>query len=401
MARMDGRSQFARWLSPKRLAVNAPRIERLDRMVADTGRFGRIQTWMRLLVDRRPLISSNAAIRNATEESVSGPVSDQARFQRVATGASSVTFHNADAYLIAIRAVLRRFSGLTDQLNRLDVIRAPYAHISTIDYGEREGAQNKKATPTALNDARAHGLTISRSTFPSYQPARQPVSSTKTLERARPVMFRHQSSSAAQSAIQFEKRVTPLFIGTFVVRNRSTSRHWTMADAQFIEKGTNGSGTSRQGVTSNFMRQISYSQATRPQGAKGNAPSVGGIGARRTNALYKRAVQLSSIRFESQESREPSMTSNSGTAGRLRGQQGTVESAAQRGDKSSSGERRGTSATGLAASVVVNFSPSVTITGGARPIDLENSVLQAIARHSHELVRIVAQELRSQHRAGF
>jgi hypothetical protein len=51
--------------------------------------------------------------------------------------------------------------------------------------------------------------------------------------------------------------------------------------------------------------------------------------------------------------------------------------------------------------VVVNFSPTVVLQGGGDPGDLERRVVQAIGRHSHEIVRIVARELQLQRRAAF
>ncbi len=52
-------------------------------------------------------------------------------------------------------------------------------------------------------------------------------------------------------------------------------------------------------------------------------------------------------------------------------------------------------------SILVNFSPTVVLQGGVESGELERRVVEAIGRHSHELIRIVSRELQSQRRAAF
>jgi hypothetical protein len=68
---------------------------------------------------------------------------------------------------------------------------------------------------------------------------------------------------------------------------------------------------------------------------------------------------------------------------------------------SATGGARATVSSGGAQPLVVNFSPSVVIRKGAETEDLEQRVVQAIERHSYELLRIINRELESQRRVGF
>ena len=61
--------------------------------------------------------------------------------------------------------------------------------------------------------------------------------------------------------------------------------------------------------------------------------------------------------------------------------------------------RTGSAATGVSAAAVVNFAPSIVINGAMEPNELGRRVIEAIGRHSHELVRIITRELQSKRRA--
>lgn len=51
--------------------------------------------------------------------------------------------------------------------------------------------------------------------------------------------------------------------------------------------------------------------------------------------------------------------------------------------------------------MVINFSPTVVVHGGTDAGDLERRVVQAIGRHSHELIRILTRELQQRSRTAF
>jgi hypothetical protein len=56
---------------------------------------------------------------------------------------------------------------------------------------------------------------------------------------------------------------------------------------------------------------------------------------------------------------------------------------------------------GVSRPLVVHFSPSVVIRSGSEMADLEQRVVQAIERHSHELFQIIGREMESQRRIEF
>jgi hypothetical protein len=50
---------------------------------------------------------------------------------------------------------------------------------------------------------------------------------------------------------------------------------------------------------------------------------------------------------------------------------------------------------------IINFSPTVVIQSHAEIIDFENRFVEAMTRHSYELVRLINRELQIQGRAAF
>jgi hypothetical protein len=55
----------------------------------------------------------------------------------------------------------------------------------------------------------------------------------------------------------------------------------------------------------------------------------------------------------------------------------------------------------VSAPLILNFSPTITITGDARADDLDNRILEAIEHYGRDIVRIVNRELQTQRRASF
>jgi hypothetical protein len=115
------------------------------------------------------------------------------------------------------------------------------------------------------------------------------------------------------------------------------------------------------------------------------------------------ALKLNSIGSMAQASRRLGPLSAGGIASGLRAQRRDFALPELRGQGVSKAESAQSKMGAIdgTASILVNFAPTVVLQSGADLGELERRVIQAIGRHSHELVRIISRELQSKRRAAF
>ncbi len=400
MSRIDSRSRLARYSPQDGFAASARSTGRLDKIIGNTRPLGGLHTWIIRLVSRSFSIPRSLPNKNVTAGSRSYSAAFQNRLRHITGDTAGTNSGEADDYSDGNRPALRQLSELARKLNRVEAAHARHRTHSTNAVGTADSLRIQ-AAPTALHRALAPGIISRRSVFSPARLTRKLASAaaeTHALEP--PAIFRR--LNAMRSANEYEERLRPPLSRPQSPSENQTPGYRTQTGAHLIGAATRSLGRiAPHHSISNQWDLRSYSQASQPDAASGygryNRKATGPA----MSSVYSRAVQPGSIHFRAEENRALAATTGDRAAGRLHAAQPDLRSFAGRVGGGSSTQQSAANAVDVPSSLIVNFSPSVVINDGGHSIDLENHVVQAIARHSHELARIMMRELQARRRAAF
>lgn len=391
----DGRSRLARTLIQLRAAARPRPMEGIAALFATTERSRRLRTWMSSLLSRRihrsRLLSVGDGSRNLSNYSLRDPRRDQ----NSATDTNGSRSGIADFSPIGIGALAGRLAVLTGQMNRVTP-RVRYARLS-LDDGGTGNASGMERHPSTPESARPHGPMRASNASGLIRSTRQITRPVGSPDAAEAMTLGRRSLAARTPAIEFEMRLTALFNRTGSRSPRPTSDQ-SVADGRLAITATGSpDGLSRRRIRANPSGPQSYLPAGRARAERGNPQTDRDAIGHTVQRLYTRAVQLSSLRFGSEQISASAITaSNQGRAYR-----GHLEQSGTPIDNVSGNKHGRANAAEAPAPFVVNFSPNVVINDNRPSIDFEHQVVQTIARHSHELVSIVMREIQSRRRAAF
>jgi hypothetical protein len=412
---LRARLRSASVLQPRASRTSAFDKRRLDDIMISARRLRATHTWMTSLAGRDGRIGRlEQSIVNGAKGLNSTSATDRSRGRGLTAKPISTETSKLNDYLLNNRKILNWLPGLATQLNEIDDVYGLPPAIATLTSGSLRsqslvalGSKENAASATAYNASirqirRASGRPPEASRILTRLSHRH-----STLAEGRPLEMQGQLTSGGSS-----RRLTLSMLDFESTVGRQSTGKQRLVDSsrrsRFAEAGsvgptpTEGGAIQRRRSALPLVQRLSYLPESRLP--PGRDTQFAGHGDRLGIALQRStAFHLNSIRGVAQGNRTPGPLPAGGIASRSRAHRSAFASPEIFGHAASAAKSAnfGKGAVEGSTPVVVNFSPTVVLQGGMDPGDLERRVVQAIGRHSHELVRIVARELQSQRRAAF
>ncbi|GEM_PF-6305459 len=400
-------------LEPRASRIGAFDKRRLDSIIISTDRLIAAHAWMTSLASRyRKVGHLEQSIVNGAKGFNSSSATDKRRGRTPMARPSLTDTSKRNDYLLNNRTAVNRLSGLATKVDELYSVHGLPPAIATLTNGSLRsqsfvtpGTNEKATSATAYNGSRrqiskAFGRQAEASQILTRSSHRQSTGAEGRPLETQAQLTGNSSKRPTLSIFNFEGTVGRHLKGTGRLADSSGRSRFTEA-GQVGPTAIEG-GAIQHRRSALLARRLSYFPASRLPPARRTqfAGHSDGLG---IALQHSTAFQLNSMRSVAQANRTPGAPPAGAISSRWRADW-PASAWPEISGHAASAIRSATSRMGAiegSRPVVVNFSPTVVLQGGGDPGDLERRVVQAIGRHSHEIVRIVARELQLQRRAAF
>ena len=411
---LRGRLRSGGALAPRASRIGAFDKRRIDNVIISAGKLIAAHGWMTSLASRYGKVAHlEQSMVNGAMGFNSTSATDKRRGRDHVARPSLVNTSKRNDYLLNNRTAVNRLSGLAAKLDELYGVHGLPPAIATLASASSRsqsfvasGTNEKATSVTAYNGSRRQISRASGRQAEASQILTRSSDSQSSGAEGRPLEMRARLTGSSSkrptlSIFDFEGTIGRQFKGARRLVDSSGRSRFAEADQVGPTAIAGGAIQHRRSALPLAMR-LSYFSESRLSPARrmqfaGNSDGLG-------SALQSSTTfQLNSMHSVAQANRTPGALPAGAIASRWRPDWPASAPPENSGHAASATRSAtfGKSAIEVSRPVVVNFSPTVVLQGGGDPGELERRVVQAIGRHSHELVRIVARELQLQRRAAF